>query len=123
MKGLGIDLCQISRIETAIEKTEGFLNRYYTEAERAYLATRGGNLAQSAAAMFAAKEAFLKALGVGLSGGIAMADISVAHDLMGRPSYVLDSVALAKLREIGATAAHLSLTHDGGMAAAVCALE
>ena len=123
MKGLGNDLCQISRIETAIQKTEGFLNRYYTEAERAYLATRGGNLAQSAAAMFAAKEAFLKALGVGLSGGVAMADISVAHDLMGRPSYVLGSVALAKLREIGATAAHLSLTHDGGMAAAVCALE
>ncbi len=123
MKGLGIDLCQISRIETAIEKTEGFLNRYYTEAERAYLATRGGNQAQSAAAMFAAKEAFLKALGVGLSGGVAMTDISVAHDLMGRPSYVLDSVALAKLREIGATAAHLSLTHDGGIAAAVCALE
>ena len=72
MIGLGLDLCEIARIGTAMEKGEGFLARYFTPEERAYLAQRGKSAAQSAAAMFAAKEAFLKALGVGLSGGIAM---------------------------------------------------
>lgn len=123
MKGLGIDLCQIARIEAAMAKTDGFLNRYYTEAERAYIAARGAASAQSAAAMFAAKEAFLKALGVGLSGGVAMADVGVAHDALGCPTYALAGAAQAKLRELGATVAHLSLTHDGGVAAAVCIIE
>ena len=123
MIGLGIDLCEIARIDTTIAKTEGFLRRYYGPEERDYLAARGQMMAQSAAAMFAAKEAFLKALGTGLSGGVAMADVCVTHDAQGRPAYRLAENALAAMRSIGAQTAHLSLTHDAGMAAAVCLLE
>ena len=123
MIGLGIDLCEIARIEAAMAKGEGFLNRYYTEDERAYLETRGKTAAQSAAAMFAAKEAFLKALGAGLSGGVAMAEIGVAHDSRGCPRYALAQRALAAITDAGASAAHLSLTHDAGVAAAVCVIE
>ena len=122
MIGLGIDLCQISRIEAALAKGDGFLRRYYTEPEQAYLAERGAARAQSAAAMFAAKEAFLKALGVGLSGGIAMADVGVVHDALGCPHYALAPKAQAALDASGASFAHVSLTHDAGVAAAVCIL-
>ena len=123
MKGLGIDVCEIARIEKAIRDNGNFLTRYYTAEERAYLQQRGNTAAQSAAAMFAAKEAFLKALGVGLSGGIAMADVGVIHAEGGRPQYALAPRAQNALTAAGARAAHLSLTHDGGVAAAVCVIE
>lgn len=123
MIGLGIDLCEIARIESAMQKSDGFLQRYFTEEERAYLDARSQTVAQSAAAMFAAKEAFLKALGTGLSGGVGMADVGVMHDTLGCPSYTLGDKARGKLTEKGGSVAHLSLTHDAGIAAAVCILE
>ena len=123
MKGLGIDVCEIARIEKAIRDNEHFLTRYYTAEERAYLQKRGNTAAQSAAAMFAAKEAFLKALGMGLSGGVAMQDVGVSHSEGGSPAYALQGKAKEKLDTLGASAAFLSLTHDAGVAVAVCVLE
>jgi len=67
MKGLGMDLCEINRIEAAMAKNDRFLERWYTQEEQAYILARGRTGAQSAAAMFAAKEAFLKAVGAGFS--------------------------------------------------------
>ena len=123
MIGLGLDLCEVKRIENAIAHTRGFLERYYTPEERDYLAKRGQSAGQSAAAMFAAKEAFLKALGVGLSGGIAMADVEVMHDGLGCPAYAPGEKAKALMAKKGAKTAYLSLTHDAGIAGAVCVLE
>ncbi|HPJ02563.1 MAG TPA: holo-ACP synthase [Candidatus Limiplasma sp.] len=121
MIGLGIDVCQVERIEKALQKGDGFLNRYYTQEEREYL--RDKTRAQSAAGMYAAKEAFLKALGVGLSGGVALSDIGVAHDERGCPTYALSVKAVEAMRLKGAQSSFLSITHDGGIAAAVCVLE
>lgn len=123
MIGLGVDLCQIDRIEAAIRQNGRFLERYYSAQEREYLAQRGQAFAQSAAGMFAAKEAFLKALGVGLSGGVAMADVSVIHDSLGCPAYAPGERARAALEARGARAAHLSISHDAGVAVAVCVLD
>lgn len=123
MKGLGIDLCGIDRIERAIEQNDRFLERWYTPAERAYIHSRGNTGAQSAAAMFAAKEAFLKALGAGLGQGITLSQIAVEHDALGAPHYALTGAAQQKLLELGAKQAWLSLTHENGMAAAVCVIE
>ncbi len=78
---------------------------------------------QSAAGMFAAKEAFLKALGVGLSGGVALADIAVSHDELGCPSYALSAKASDAMGKKGAKTAYLSISHDAGVAVAVCVLE
>lgn len=123
MIGLGVDLCAISRIEQELERGDGFLRRYYAEEERAYLDARGKTRAQSAAAMFAAKEAALKAMGCGLSGGVALAEIVVVHDALGCPGYRLTGAALEKLRQLGGARAFLSLTHEGDSAVAVCVLE
>ena len=121
MIGLGIDVCHVERIENALQKGDGFLKRYYTQEEREYLTNRKD--AQSAAGMYAAKEAFLKALGAGLSGGVALSDIGVTHDTRGCPSYALSAKALDAMQEKGAHTSHLSISHDGGIAAAVCVLE
>lgn len=123
MKGLGIDLCEIARIERILEKNDGFLRRYFTAEEQAYIAGRGQTAAQSAAAMFAAKEAFLKATGAGLGGGIPLTDVGVEHEKNGQPRYTLGETAMARMGALGAETAWLSLSHEGGMAAAVCVIE
>lgn len=122
MIGLGFDLCQIERIEKAME-THGFLCRYFTPEEQAYLEKKGKAASQSAAAMFAAKEALLKAMGVGLGGGIALGEIGVCHDASGAPSYRLTGEAAAKAAALGVTRTHLTLTHEMGVAGAVVVLE
>jgi holo-[acyl-carrier protein] synthase len=119
--GLGMDICKVERIEKALQKGEGFLDRYYTRGERDYLKSRKD--AQSAAGMYAAKEAFLKALGVGLTGGVALSDIGIAHDGRGCPYYALSEKAAEAMAKKGARASYLSISHDAGVAAAVCVLE
>ncbi len=123
MKGLGIDLCGVERIERELKRSDAFLHRFFTNSERAYIASRGQMGAQSAAAMFAAKEAFLKAVGAGIGGGIALCEIGVEHLPGGAPAYRLTGTAQARLGELGAERAFLSLTHEAGMAAAVCVIE
>lgn len=123
MRGLGIDLCGVERIERELKRSDAFLRRFFTNSERAYIASRGQMGAQSAAAMFAAKEAFLKAVGAGIGGGIALDEIAVEHLPGGSPAYRLTGTAQARLGELGAERAFLSLTHEAGMAAAVCVIE
>ena len=123
MRGLGIDLCEVERIERALKRSDAFLQRYFTDGERAYIASRGQMAVQSAAAMFAAKEAFLKAVGAGIGGGIALDEIAVEHLPGGSPAYRLTGAAQKRLGELGAESAFLSLTHEAGMAAAVCVIE
>ena len=120
--GVGVDLCSVPRIARAMER-EHFMRRVYTQEERAYLKSRGKSAPQSAAAMFAAKEAFLKAVGTGIGGGIALDEIAVEHLPGGAPVYRLTGAAQARLGELGAERAFLSLTHEAGMAAAVCVIE
>ena len=123
MRGLGIDLCEVGRIERELKRGDAFLRRFFTNSERAYIASRGQMGAQSAAAMFAAKEAFLKAVGTGIGGGIALCEIAVEHLPGGAPVYRMTGAAQARLGELGAARAFLSLTHEAGMAAAVCVIE
>ena len=123
MKGLGIDLCSISRVEKMIGTNEAFLKRYYTDDERAYIEARGNMGAQSAAAMYAAKEAFLKASGIGIGRGVRLDEIGVAHDEMGAPQYALTGAAAERMHQMCALNAFLSLSHEGDTAAAVCVIE
>ncbi len=118
-----MDLCEVARFEKILEGGGSFLRRYFSEEEQAYLAARGRMAAQSAAAMFAAKEAFLKAAGMGIGGGVALTEVAVHHEENGKPVYVLTGCAQEVLHAMGAQTAWLSLTHEAGVAAAVCVLE
>lgn len=116
IRGIGLDICRIPRMAEAIARPR-FLERYYSAEEQAYIRGKGACAAQTAAGLFAAKEAFLKALGTGID-SLALSDIGVTHDAAGAPHYRLTG----KYADL-ADRAWLSVTHDGDTAAAVCVLE
>ncbi len=117
---VGIDLCEVSRMEKALEKG-GFLERFFAPGEQAYIRSRGRGAAQSMAGHFAAKEAGLKALGCGIA--VPLAEIAIEHNALGAPRYVLTGKALEKMQATGGTTMHLSITHTDQTAAAVAILE
>ena len=120
--GVGVDLCGVARIERAIEKAH-FYERVFTVEERAYLDKKGRGRAQSAAAMFAAKEAVAKALGTGFSGGVMPWNISVVHDEKGVPGAELTGAAKARMEQMGGAGVMLSLSHEGGNATAFAVIK
>ena len=128
--GIGCDLCLIERIKKSLEGPHGsaFVQRVYGPQEQQQLglpAAQGavsGRTAASAAADFAAKEAFLKAARLGIAGGIALAQVQAVRLPGGAPEYRFTGEAAAWMEQRGLTA-HLSLSHDGGIAMAYCVLE
>ncbi|MHC1785620.1 MAG: holo-ACP synthase [Christensenellales bacterium] len=119
--GLGLDLCSVPRM-AALLLDERFLNRFFSPGEREYIVSRGAFAAASMAACFAAKEAFAKAMGSGFE-GISPSEIIVLHDKRGAPYYELTGGALRSAQEKGLRTSHLSLSHEGELAAAVAVLE
>jgi holo-[acyl-carrier protein] synthase len=118
--GLGMDICSIDRIQRILDgpRAERFLERVYTEAERALCSSRQ-DAAAAFAARFAAKEALLKALGA--PSGVRWREIEVVPT-SGAPELRLSGVAEAELRRRNAFAL-LSISHDAGVAAAAVILE
>ena len=121
IRGIGLDLCEIRRMELAIAHPH-FLERVFSPEEQAYILSKGKMSGQTAAGLYAAKEAFLKAVGTGIT-SLNLCEISVSHDEKGAPFYRMDDSRMARLSELGIRNAFLSITHEGGMAAAVCVLE
>lgn len=119
--GIGTDLCQVQRMSQLLDDGS-FLRRYFEQAEQAYILARGACAAQSMAGHFAAKEAFVKALGSGFS-GIAPKEVSVVHDAAGAPGYLLRGEALARAQARGVVRTHLSLSHERDLAVAFAVLE
>ena len=85
--GIGSDLCNIERIQRSLDRLgDKFLNRVFTETERAKAARRPFTMAGTLAKRFAAKEAFSKAVGTGFKRGVFMKDIGVVN-AVGAPTY------------------------------------
>ena len=106
-----------------MRRTPRFAERVFTARERAYCDSRGSAAAQHYAARFAAKEAAMKALGTGWSGGVAWQDVEVVSSESGAPALVFRAAALETFRRTGATRAHLSLSHTSEHAVAQVILE
>ena len=122
--GIGVDLVKVARIERVLARFgDRFLARVFTEGEIAYC--RGKSWAAAGFAMrFAAKEAFSKALGVGLrKGGIRWREVEVIAGPMGKPEIFISGRAARLCEEVGITGTHLSLTDEDGRALAVVILE
>ena len=118
----GCDLIEIERIAKAIQR-ENFCTRKYTAAELSYAESKKNQRkAASLAAVFAAKEAVAKALGVGL-GQIGWREIEVRHDELGNPFVALSGRARALAEEKGVKNIHLSLSHSREYALAMVILE
>ncbi len=119
--GVGIDLCEAARMEKLL-KDGRFLQRFFSPEEQAYIQGKGPHAAETMAGIYAAKEAFVKALGTGIVSG-ALSDICVLHDEKGMPYYDLRGDYARLASEKGAARVHLSISHDGGMAAAFAVAE
>jgi holo-[acyl-carrier protein] synthase len=99
--GLGSDLIDITRIARSIERFgDRFIDRCFTETERAKAARRPLTSAATYAKRFAAKEACAKALGTGLRAGVFWRDMGVVNLPGGRPTLILTGGALARLEAI-----------------------
>ena len=116
-KGLGLDLCEIARMEKLL-RDDRFLRRFFTPEEAEYVRSRGAGAARTLAGLFAAREALGKALGGGIDFDLKEAEI--CHTEAGAPFFRFSG---ALKERIGNSRVFLSVSHDGGMAAAVCLVE
>jgi holo-[acyl-carrier protein] synthase len=126
MAGIGIDAVDIDRFRKVLGRRPSLAVRLFTEAERADAADRG-DPAQHLAARFAAKEAVMKALGIGI-GGFALRDVEVVRGAgigarRGAPSLLLSHRAAELAAERGVRRWHVSLTHTDRLAMAMVLAE
>ncbi len=127
--GVGADLCNSTRVERLLERYEtAFPERVFTPLEQDQCNVRSGKARiLSYACRFAAKEAFVKALGTGMRHGMVWVDIETVTADLGRPMLRLHGEALKQLQkrtpESFVPHIHLSLSHDWPMAYALVVLE
>lgn len=120
--GIGIDITEIDRIAKGWGRFgDRFARRILHPQELARMPV--ANPVAFLAGRFAVKEAAVKALGTGFSGGIRPRDIEVGPAPGGAPQLILHGKAAARMETLGATRAHVSLTHGRDTAAAVVVLE
>lgn len=121
--GLGIDIVEVARLAAALGRHgDRFVDRVFTDAERAACDARGDRIL-ALAARFAAKEACLKALGTGWAEGLGFRDVEVVREGNQPPRLVLHGEAARRAETLGVVRSHVSLTHQPGTAAAVVILE
>jgi holo-[acyl-carrier protein] synthase len=117
--GLGIDSVDIPRFAEVLERRPALTSRLFTAAERRYASTLA-NPIPTLAGRFAAKEAVMKALGVGL-GAFAWGEVEVEHLEGGAPRLVVTGRAASLAARRGVAGWHLSITHTAMVASAVAA--
>ena len=118
--GVGIDVVPVERFAESLQRTPGLRDRLFTAAEQ-QTPSGAPRTGESLAARFAAKEAIGKALGT--PGNLAWTDAEVITGEHGRPHLEIRGTVADRAAELGVTSWHLSLSHDGGMAAAVVLAE
>ena len=116
--GIGIDLVEVSRIETALSRWgDRFESRIFTEREMNYCNSKKDR-SQRLACRFAAKEALLKALGIGWRYGTNWKEIEVMNDELGKPSILLSGKTEEFSQQIGVENILLSITSTENYGAA-----
>ena len=120
--GIGIDLVECGRFLdwSAFKK-----QRIFTKKELEYADNDNANSEKHLANFWAAREAFLKALGTGFGDDISFSDVSVVHNDSGRPELLIAGGAKAALKEIAGanTRVHLSITDQADYCAAMVVIE
>lgn len=119
--GIGIDITEIEKFAKNIEG-DAFQRKVFAPAELESCSGTKNN-ADCLAGKFAAKEAFMKALGAGIRQEVWFTQIEVLNDESGKPIVNVSGEAQKRLEESGAKQVHVSISHSGGMAVAVVILE
>lgn len=122
--GLGTDIIEVARVEASLRRFgDRFLHRVFTEAEIHYCLQRRVGAAESFAARFAAKEAGAKALGTGISRGVAWREMEVRRRPGEAPTLHWSGRAAERAAALGVRRTSISLTHSRTAAIAVVILE
>lgn len=119
---LGNDIIEIERIRQAIERSSLFVERVYTPHEIDYCESRNKGRYESFAGIYAAKEAFIKALGTGMRHG-SWQDIEIYHDELGAPLIRLQDTFKNIYDTLGYTNIHVSISHCKEYAMSTVILE
>lgn len=109
---IGTDIVEINRFIDKLEDSK-FMNRVYTEKEQAYIHQKGASRFSTAAGLFCAKEAVIKAIGTGFIGQIRLTDIEIKYDALGAPD------AMVSGRPAGAFAVSISHAKEYATATAL----
>ena len=120
--GTGIDIIEVERIAIRVGRDSGFRELVFSKYEMQYCDARASRF-EHYAARFAAKEAFLKALGRGLDGGISLNEIELINEKNGKPTIRLSGNTEKTLEQLGIRNIHVSLSHVKSMATAIVILE
>ena len=116
--GVGVDLIEVKRIKSAIEKNPGFIKKVYTDSEVKYCAGKLRSCFINYAERFAAKEAVVKALGTGI-GEVSWLDIEILRGERGEPMLHLYGNAQRIADQLGLMDWSVSLSHTQNIAVAV----
>ena len=120
--GIGTDIVKIERIARILEKQPHFIERVFTPAEAVYCYSKA-RPAESFAVRFAAKEAFMKAIGTGWGDGINWQDIEVINDHQGKPAIVIHNASKEHIMSRSIDSIHVSLAHEREYGIAYVILE
>lgn len=120
--GVGVDIIEVARVEDKLSRTPGLKERLYTPVEIAYCESKKFPF-QHYAARFAAKEAFMKALGTGWSRGVKFSEIEVRNLDSGQPVLEVYGRARELCQAEGITRSYVSLSHLQTKAVATVVLE
>ena len=119
---VGIDVLDVVRMEKFVQN-EHFLEKYFTPYEIEYV-QKTNRQTLSLAGLYAAKEAFLKALGIGIGGGISLNDIEIRHDNNGKPYLqVLSNKSKIMLKTMSVEEIAISISHADEIATAICVIK
>ncbi|MBQ8615679.1 MAG: holo-ACP synthase [Clostridia bacterium] len=118
IKGIGCDIVAIDRIAEKV-KNEKFLDRVFTDEEKKYITSHS---VQSAAGIWASKEAVSKALGSGFL-KLRYKDVEILHTEQGQPYVNLSKIAKSKMQKLSAENIQLSISHEGNQALAFVVLD
>jgi holo-[acyl-carrier protein] synthase len=120
--GIGTDLVDVERVAEKMEKKEGFRELVFSAHEIAHCETMGHKY-EHYAARFAAKEAFLKALGTGWRNGTAFNEIEIYNDREGKPELRLLDTTANTIAGLNLGKISVSLSHVKTMACAMVIIE
>ncbi len=122
IKGTGIDIVEVARIEKLLAKGKVFIDKVFSENECVYCEKQGVP-AQSYAGKFAAKEAFLKAIGTGWRGEIALNEIEILNDELGKPILQIRGETIKSAPNLSTNTLHVSISHTTQYAVAMVIIE
>jgi holo-[acyl-carrier protein] synthase len=120
--GVGIDIIEVERVATKIDRESGFRELVFSKKEIDYCETKT-NKFEHYAARFAAKEAFFKAIGTGWMEGTSYNEVEITNDDAGKPELTLLDATQKALISLGIIKISVSLSHVKSMASAVVIIE